>query len=207
MTACSLGFNTKFANPVQGSTPHQVHRVQWCGPESACRSSIEGFIRSIYFNRYGASPRTFSEQLAGHMSDEGKWICAVGVNDLQNRQAYLEAYLAEPIEKVVSEKSGTQVLRSEIVEVGNLAAHTAGDARRMILWTTRELYKMGYRWVVFTATQSLINSFHRLGLQPIEIAQADPLCLENADSIWGSYYEQRPVVMMGRIEEGIRATR
>jgi hypothetical protein len=64
---------------------------------------------------------------------------------------------------------------------------------------------MGYRWVAFTATRALRNSFHRLGLKPVPIAAADPARLADGDAHWGSYYDQDPVVVAGKISLGLRA--
>jgi hypothetical protein len=43
--------------------------------------------------------------------------------------------------------------------VGNLAAISAGMARVIIPQLARHLHRLGYIWVVFTATRALRNSF------------------------------------------------
>jgi len=91
------------------------------------------------------------------------------------------------------------------VEVGNLAAASAGMARALIPQLARHLHRLGYRWVAFTATRALRNSFHRLGLRPLPIAPADPSRLQDGGASWGSYYSQEPQVMAGRIALGLRA--
>ena len=92
--------------------------------------------------------------------------------------------------------------RGSIVEVGNLAARHPGAARALIVSTTRLLNGLGLRWVVFTATASLLNSFSRLRLQPHVLAAADPARLPDGGQRWGSYYDTLPKVMCGDIHYG-----
>lgn len=52
------------------------------------------------------------------------------------------------------------------MEVGNLAAASPGAARLLIVALTDLLVALGYRWVTFTGTLGLLNSFQRLGPHP-----------------------------------------
>ena len=64
---------------------------------------------------------------------------------------------------------------------------------------------MGYRWVVFTGVRRLYNAFRRLGLRPMELADADPSRLQEDEARrWGNYYRDQPKVYVGRIEDGYR---
>ena len=94
--------------------------------------------------------------------------------------------------------------REGIVEVGNLAAHGAGTARLLIIALTRILAAEGLRWVSFTGTPALINSFRRLGLDPLTLGPADPHRMGAELPEWGSYYDAGPLVMAGEIRGGDR---
>lgn len=94
--------------------------------------------------------------------------------------------------------------REGIVEVGNLAAHGAGTARLLIIALTRILAAEGLRWVCFTGTPALINSFRRLGLDPLTLGPADPHRMGAELPEWGSYYDAGPLVMAGEIRGGDR---
>ena len=93
-------------------------------------------------------------------------------------------------------------LVGEIVEVGNLAAFGNASPRLLIVALTDLLIAQGFRWVVFTGTPTLLNSFQRLTLSPIDLGPADPLRLGEARLQWGSYYATQPRVMAGYIPEG-----
>ena len=89
----------------------------------------------------------------------------------QRRPLFLERYLDEPIELAVARRSGRPVPREEIVEVGNLAAFGSASARLLIVALTDLLVAQGFRWVVFTGTPALLNSFQRLALEPLALAR------------------------------------
>lgn len=116
---------------------------------------------------------------------------------------FLEQYLDQPIEQVVAAVAERPMSRDRIVEVGNLAVNSAGGARVLIAAMTSLLHSQGFEWVVFTATPALINSFKRMGLSPVPVANADPRRIAEADR-WGSYYDARPQVMVGSIAGGYR---
>ncbi|HSC85273.1 MAG TPA: thermostable hemolysin, partial [Pseudomonas sp.] len=66
------------------------------------------------------------------------------------------------------------------------------------------LARRGLDWVVFTGAAGLLNSFHRLGLEPLRLCTADPLRLGEQRHAWGQYYAQRPQVFAGNIQLGYR---
>lgn len=116
---------------------------------------------------------------------------------------FLEQYLQQPIERVVSRLAGAPVERRQIVEVGNLAARSGGSARLIIVVMTWLLARRNLDWVVFTGAASLINSFQRLGLNPLLLGDADPQRLGSEQHSWGSYYAGRPQVFAGSIRAGL----
>ena len=89
--------------------------------------------------------------------------------------------------------------REEIVEVGNLAAFGSASARLLIVALTDLLVARGFRWVVFTGTPALLNSFRRLAPEPLALAPADPARMGEELADWGSYYASRPQLMAGEI--------
>ena len=117
---------------------------------------------------------------------------------------FLEQYLDAPVEQIIARLAERPVVRDEIVEVGNLASISAGSARMIIVIMTCLLAQRGLQWVVFTGAASLINSFHRLGLEPLRLCSADPSVLGEQRHDWGQYYAQRPQVFAGSIQLGYR---
>ncbi len=169
------------------------------------RRAFEQFIAERFGRAYGARLTHFLPHLLGVMDGLGRWQAAAGYAAAGAQQLFLEQYLDRPIEQALGAAVGRPIARGGIVEVGNLAAISAGMARALIPQLARHLHRMGYRWVAFTATCALRNSFQRLGLKPLPIAVADRARLADRGLSWGSYYDQDPQVMAGKISLGLRA--
>ncbi len=170
--------------------------------EDPRRLALEDFIRQRFAEHYGARVRHFMPCLLGLHGDGGQVQGAVGLRSARRRPLFLERYLDAPIEEAVSLRSGRQVPREEIVEVGNLAAFGSASARLLIVALTDLLVAQGFRWVVFTGTSALLNSFQRLALEPLALAPADPARMGEELADWGSYYASRPQLMAGEILPG-----
>ena len=171
------------------------------GVQNIEQSVLRQFISSTFKKHYNAEIDTFCEQLLGVRDPQGELVAAAGYNLANEGSLFLEQYLDTSIEQHVLETQGLRLLRSEIAEVGNLAASQVGGARMLIHLMTRHLYSLGCQWVVFTATRSLVNSFQRLGLSPIVLVKASPSRIQNAQG-WGSYYAHSPWVVLGNVAQG-----
>lgn len=169
------------------------------------RASFEQFIATRFARAYGARLSHFLPNLLGVRGDAGQWRAAAGYAAALDGPLFLEQYLDRPVEEALTAALGRPAHRARIVEVGNLAAVSAGAARALIPLLARSLQRLGYRWVVFTATRELRNSFRRLGLQPLVLAPADPARVAGGGAAWGSYYQRDPQVMAGRIALGLRS--
>lgn len=166
----------------------------------ATRSSLEAFIAQRYAAAYGARVEHFCLHLVGLPSATGgTWRAGVGYTPAAAGDLYLEHYLDRPIEDVVAAATGVQVTRDDVVEVGNLAAASAGAAREVIVAMRAHLKRAGFAWVTFTATRELRNSFARLGLHLVDLGRADPARVADGGAAWGRYYAHDPVVMAGAL--------
>lgn len=190
------------------AAPRPVHSVIPAaapGADDALRIADEQdtrqFIARVFANHYNARVDTFCNQLMAQRDKEGRILAAAGYNLAEEGPLFLEQYLGMPVEEFVKDKLGLDLTRSDLVEVGNLATVEAGGARQLIAMMTRHLHKLGQRWVVFTATRQLINSFQRMGLSPIPLQQATPDRVRNPEN-WGRYYDQQPWVVLGNIGQG-----
>jgi len=166
------------------------------------RAALESFIHQRFAEHYQARVRHFMPCLLGLHDAHGEVQGAVGLRSAQRRPLFLERYLDEPIEQAVSQRCGRSVSREEIVEVGNLAAFGNASARLLIVALTDLLVAQGFRWVVFTGTPALLNSFQRLALDPLPLGLADPTRMGEELADWGSYYASRPQLMAGEILPG-----
>lgn len=172
-------------------------------PEHRATSErIENFIRERFADRYGAQVRHFMPTLLQLEDEHGTRHGAVGVRCAAAEPLFLERYLDRPVEAEIARRSGAIAARSQIVEVGNLAARGAGHARLLIVALTSLLATQGYDWVVFTGTPEIQNSFSRLDIGTVPLADADPARMGDELGDWGSYYDSHPQVLLGNVRRG-----
>ena len=179
------------------------YELHLASPGSARRVALEQFVCQRFELQHGARIRHFMPCLFGLENQAGQLLGAVGVRSGNSGPLFLERYLDEPIQSALGARLGNSVPgRGELVEVGNLAADSPGAARLLIVALTDLLVALGFRWVTFTGTPTLLNSFQRLGLTPIALGEADPARMGDELADWGSYYDNRPLVMAGDIHGG-----
>lgn len=171
-------------------------------PEDALRCTFETFIQQRFRMAHGADIRHFMPELFGMSDVYGTLSAVVGVRLASSGPLFLEGYLDESIEPLISAAAEQTVARTSVVEVGNLAASDTGSARLSIIVMTYLLAMGGLEWVAFTGSLGLVNSFHRLGLKPVTLCAADPARLGEERHAWGSYYESKPWVHVGNIRAG-----
>lgn len=166
------------------------------------RGPVEDFIARTYWNRYGATLRSFLPHLLAYRDADGVVLAAVGLRLASEGNLFVENYLGGPAEEVMSARQIAEISRTELAEVGNFAAATPGAARELILQLTWTLHSARIRWVLFAATRQLRNSFDRLHLSTIELAEARAERLGNDGLQWGSYYDSQPRVVCGDVASG-----
>lgn len=178
------------------------YQFEWVTKNHPDRENLQSFIADTFFKTYGADVHHFSEILVGCRDHQGQWLAALGFSPIDAKKVFLEQYLDLSLEQEITARIGQPTLRSEIVEVGNLAAIHAGAGRKLIITMTRYLNSQGYKWVAFTATHNLLNSFKRLRIKLIQLAEANPKRLADEGKNWGTYYDTKPQVMFGDIASG-----
>ena len=171
-------------------------------PDEPLRPVLEAFIQQRFRKAHGADIRHFMPELFGMNNSSGELCAVAGVRLASREPLFLERYLDEPVDPLISAAADCAVDRRGIVEVGNLAASDTGSARMSIIAITYLLAMGGLEWVAFTGNIGLVNSFHRLGLKPVTLCAADPARLGEDRHSWGSYYESKPWVHVGNIRAG-----
>ena len=106
---------------------------------------------------------------------------------------------------MIARRFGERVEREHIAEVGNLATRGGRSALKVIAGLLPELIERKFSWVVFTGAQGVRNLFQRLHLLPYAVCIADKKLLGEEQHIWGTYYDHNPIVMAGRLRDGISA--
>jgi hypothetical protein len=166
------------------------------------RASLQRFIAERYARMYGARVAHFANDLVGLRHAAGGWAAGLGYTLAGRGRLFVEQYFDQPIEDAIASGLALPVRRDEIVEVGNLAAVSAGSARQVIVYMTSLLHELGRTWVVFTSTRALLNSFLRLGIATVALGRADPVRLPDRGESWGTYYATDPHVMTANIPQG-----
>jgi hypothetical protein len=166
------------------------------------RATAEAFVKAIFKDAYDARLTRFYPLLMSILWPDNRYAAIAGVRPAGAEKLFSEHYLDAPIEELLGEP------REKIVEIGNLAPASAGQARWLICTLTAFLGGAGFTHVVFTAVPRLYNAFRRMGLPLQKQADARPESLP-ADQVreWGSYYNSRPAVYSGDIRVGERAFR
>ena len=161
------------------------------------------YVRQRYHEAFGAAlTPSFS-----HWMDKGETgtaSAALGYRRAGDEPLFLERYLDEPIEALVSAALSRNVPRGRIVEIGNFAA---GNALAMLdLWgaAANDLGSAS-EVAVATLTAPLRSMFARVG---VPIATLAPACANRVGEdlgAWGKYYELDPRVCAGVISQGQQA--
>lgn len=153
------------------------------------------FITERYRCVYGANIDCGYQNLMYVTDAERHVVAACGIRSARE-PLFLERYLSEPLEDTLSRLYGTGVDRDSVVEIGHLTAVGSGAAGLLMdgLWHT--LRKAGVDYLMLTCTQKLIHRFRGLPVHMIAEAQQ---CDAGDEYDWGSYYEQQPRVMSGRV--------
>ncbi|HAU8296524.1 TPA: delta-VPH [Vibrio vulnificus] len=136
------------------------------------------------------------------LAHQGHLLSLCGFRIAADEPLFLEQYLDQPAEHVLSQRFASDIQRSNLIEFGHLASFTKGTSPIHFYLMAEMLVSMGFEWCIFTATDPLHALMTRMGLEPQEIARADPNCLANAES-WGSYYEHQPRILAGNLRKGL----
>jgi len=189
----------------QDPASHTPPRYALIEHDCATRVVAEKFISRCFARSFGARVAAFMPRLFSVQRSDGTVCGAFGLRSAQ-RPLFIEHYLDRPIEQAIGASAGIPVERRSIVEVGHFSGAFPGTMRALILLLIERLHSEGFEWVAFTGTHSLRNSFHRMGLFPLDLGEAriDAVPAESR-AAWGSYYEYSPRVLAGRIRDGFVA--
>lgn len=141
------------------------------------------------------------------LEQHGRILSLCGFRIAADEPLFLEQYLQQPAERLLSATFSTEIERSNLIEFGHLASFTKGTSPTHFYLIAEMLVGLGYEWCIFTATDPLHALMTRLGLEPQEIAKADPSRIENAQQTWGLYYEHQPRVLAGNLKKGLTRLR
>jgi len=168
-------------------------------PDEPERQRIEGFIHQRFAHQYGADISVFLPLLLSAADDKGT-TAALGFQPATEAPLFLEQYLDCDIETMLSLMTQSDIRRHSVVEIGNLASGRQRATQTLFLLLAQILHGAGYEWVVFTANRAVRIWLARMQLPAFVINEADPQRLTDKGVNWGTYYDDRPVVLAANIE-------
>lgn len=211
------GTDTQLATAIEDTSPIHAPRIPAAGTaerrsflvrhdaSSRDRRRLEAFIAAEYQKHFDAKLTDFMPMLVGLHEADGALRAAVGYRAAAAEPLFLEVYTKAPIEAVIRRQTGIEVPRERIVEVGSLACTNGRAAMEIVTSLVPALIEDGFSWVVFTGADTVRNVFRRLHLRPVSLCIANKAMLGRRQRQWGSYYDHNPVVMAGRLADGITA--
>ncbi len=170
------------------------------------RQAVESFIATRFAAAHDAHITSFMPQLLALFDNSGAIKAAIGVRGASQDQLFLEHYFDQPIENVIGQKvenSEQGINRKQVVEVGNLASVDRFASRRLFEMLALHLIKNRFYWIVFTGCRSLRRVFKGLQLELVALGNAEESRLPVALGSWGSYYHDKPQVLLGHLSGGI----
>jgi hypothetical protein len=170
--------------------------------ECAGRGALEHYISKKYLQVHDAHINECLPILVG-IRDKAEPLAAFGLRPGHYRPMFLEQYLDSPIEQQVASISKHPIDRCSLIEIGNMAITRKGYGPLAMVVLAMSLAEAGYEWMVFTITEQVEKLMKRLGFEPHYLAGADPSRLQGEPSIWGSYYNNNPRVMVGNIRTAV----
>lgn len=184
--------------PLARVSPLSPRVIDISGFLSPERSRVEDFIKSIYYEKYGAEISVDYPVLMSVRNEQGDILAALGFRYAGQEKLFLESYTQNPIESFV--KGG----REQIVEIGNLAS--AGQGASIFLFAALASYldRKGIQYATITGTDYLHGYFKRIGLNPQEICRADIKSVSQDGQQWGTYYDTQPRVLIGSVQNGVK---
>jgi hypothetical protein len=160
------------------------------------RAEIEGFISAVFKRAHDAEITNFMPNLVALRDQNGVLMAAFGWKKASDGPLFLEQYLDEPIESLISKTLHTTISREQITKIGNLAVANPRNAGILISHVIQHSLDMGIEWCVATAHHSLQNGLIKGGRDVYPLFHADKSRLsEQEQAKWGTYYKHMPQVV------------
>ncbi|NOQ76666.1 MAG: hemolysin [Methylococcaceae bacterium] len=185
--------------------PHMP--IQFDHPFSENKHDVELFVAEQFNYHYQANVSHFLPYLLSTKTDD-KFTAAMGFQPAGTlTPLFIEQYLTTSIEDKISRISNKTVARNKIAEVGNLTSVHKGTSQLLFILSVAILHEAGFEWSVFTATKQVQRLLSRLNLVTITVCEANPENLIGDESSWGSYYDDKPHVLIGNLSDAITLLR
>lgn len=180
--------------------PPEMNRFEVASRDSIVRHTLESRVRSGFGHHFDACIEGFMPDLAAYRHVSGA-TGVIGIRGANDERLFLESYLDQPVESVISDSARRPILRREVVEVGQFIV----DDKAIVLDFFRDLVPFlrsrGYEWVCFTGTNRIRKLLTKVGFfgKPVAMATKDKV---GSDALnWGTYYQFEPCVIVGKLSD------
>jgi hypothetical protein len=176
-------------------TKKYSYNIKVFAKKDAGRRDVERFIEQGFLTSYNA---TISISMPWILAiSTGCFKAALGIRsayDGATNTLFVEQYTDKLIECILQDLD-PQVSRSEIAEIGHLYSNAKKFTISLFLTTAVSLFCNHYKFMVFAATEHVLDLIDRSGISHTMITSADPSKLEKSVNNWGVYYETNPKVV------------
>lgn len=160
------------------------------------RPQVEAFIKDVFKKHHGAKLEHFAPSLLATFNQQKEVDAALGYRLAHEGPLFLETYLDQSIESLVSQYLGEKVERHSIGETGNLASANAASCKELFSYTADYLNQQGIEWFVSTGTAVMRVVYRRLGIKAHIIHDVEKSRLGKGQDDWGSFYEDKPKIIL-----------
>jgi hypothetical protein len=162
-----------------------------------CNTAVRSLIRDCYASAHDAQPAAdYPTYLSVGAPEHPQAV--LGFRGAAAGPIFLERYLDQTIEDVLSRKLGRPVSRNRIIELGDHASKR--PSATVALWSEAAAALHGQAEIaVAVLTRPLRQMFERLGFDLMALGPARIEALGPEGARWGRYYDADPVVCAGDI--------
>ncbi|MFQ3234817.1 MAG: hypothetical protein ACI9C4_000368 [Paraglaciecola sp.] len=187
--ALSLVAKSQSAQPILRKK--YAYHIEVFAKRDEGRKNVERFIEQGFLTSYNA---TISISMPWILAiSTGFFKAALGIRSATD-PLFVEQYSEQPIECILHDIYAP-VLRSEIAEIGHLYSNAKKFTIPLFLTTAVSLFCNNYKFMVFAATENVLDLIERSGIAHQMITPADPDKLTKSNNNWGAYYDTNPKVV------------
>jgi hypothetical protein len=165
--------------------------------EAACRFSQEQYGKHFSCELNQFYPSMFC------LYKDGVLVACCGFRRASDERLFLEQYLDQPIEEVITLATGQRLERQDIVEIGGLAVLNRDEGLAFMVRLAPQFLALGFSHATCTVTVPVRKCLNKLGIASVYLAEAAPERVAQTGNAWGRYYALGPVVLAGAIQPAI----
>lgn len=188
----------KFGEP---HNTRQEAKVKSLKEDDIKRPQVEAFIKDIFRKHHDAEVYHFAPSLLATFSPSDEVDAALGYRLAREEFLFLESYLDQSIESLLSNYLGKNININSITEISNLASSDPESCKKLFAHTTDYLHQQGIEWIVSTGTAVMRVVHRRLGIKAHIIHDVDKSRLGDDKYAWGSFYDDDPKILLINVDQ------